>query len=423
MTMAESRNFDFFSPTRILFGRGRFPELGSLAASFGRHALLVMGARSARKSGLLAKVQDLLGQTGVRGTVFHVSGEPEVETVNRAAELARAERCDLVIGIGGGSCLDTAKAAAVLATNTSTGGSALDHIEVIGKGRRFERPGLPVIAVPTTGGTGAEVTRNAVLGHAPSRRKASLRHEYLLPRVALVDPSLTDGLLPSLTAASGLDALTQLIEAYLSRGANPFSDALALDGIRRAARALPAAYRWASEGTRRDADPEPQEARDVQEAQDVQQARDDLSLAALESGLCLSSAGLGVIHGLSGPLGGRYPIPHGFACAALLPHAFRVNTRMIRQAGADSPMSRRLPVLAEALGIEPHTSLDLGLERTVGFLEELVLRLGVPRLREFDVAPADLPDLAREGLSSNSTRHNPVELSVKDLEETLAAAL
>lgn len=395
-------NFDFFSPTRIIFGR---------------HALLVMGARSAGESGLLAKVQDLLGQTGVRGTVYRVSGEPEVDTVDRAAELARAERCDLVIGMGGGSCLDTAKAAAVLATNASTGGSALDYIEVIGKGRKLERPGLPLIAVPTTGGTGAEVTRNAVLGHTPSRRKASLRHEYLLPRVALVDPSLTDGLPPSLTAASGLDAMTQLIEAHLSRGANPFSDALALDGIRRAARALPAAYRWASEGAKRGANPEAQEARDGQEA------RDDLSLAALESGLCLSSAGLGVIHGLSGPLGGRYPIPHGFACAALLPHAFRVNARAIRQAGADSPMSHRLPVLAEALGIERHTSPNLEAEGIAEFLGDLVRRLGAPRLREFGVVSADLPDLAREGLSSNSTRYNPVDLSAKEIEEILAAAL
>lgn len=420
--MTEPRSFDFFSPTRILFGRGRFSELESLVAAYGRHALLVMGARSARESGLLARAQDVLGRAGVAVTAFHVSGEPEVEAVDRAAELARSEGCDVVVGMGGGSCLDTAKAAGVAATNTRGGGSVLDYLEIVGQGRKPERPGLPVIAVPTTGGTGAEATRNAVLGHAPSRRKVSLRHEYLLPRGALVDPALTDGLPPEVTAAAGLDALTQLIEAYLSRGANPFTEALALDGIRRAARALPGAYAAACGSSRGpavgSAAPSPGDG-------DAQAARDDLSLAALESGLCLGSAGLGIIHGLSGPLGGRYPIPHGFACAVLLPHAFRANARTILRAGTDSPLSRRLLRLAEALGVGPRRPPDPAgaAESVAAFLQDLVRCLAVPRLREFGAAPADLPELARAALSSSSSRYNPVDLSAAAIEEILSAAL
>ncbi len=407
-------SFDFYAPTRILFGRGRLEELPRLASALGRRALLVTGAASARGSGLLDRLERLLAAGGVRAVAFPVAGEPEVETVDRAAAAARAAGCDLVIGVGGGSCLDAAKAAALLATNA---GSALDYLEVIGRGLRPERPGLPVIAVPTTAGTGAEVTRNAVLGHPPARRKASLRHEYVLPRLALVDPALTDGLPRPVTAASGLDALTQLLEAFLSRRAHPFSDALALDGLRRAARALPLAYRLAPGAGDRPAEP----------GADLRAARDDLALAALASGLCLGSAGLGVIHGLSGPLGGRFPIPHGLACATLLPHAFRVNARAILRAGADTPAALRLLPLATALLPDPAAALPRtpaqAAEAIASFLQDLVRRLGVPRLAEFGVAPRDVPELAREALASSSTRSNPVDLTAAEVEEILYAAL
>lgn len=415
--------FDFFSPTRIAFGRGRLAELGAVAAALGRHALLVTGRSSARAAGLLDEVCRLLAAAGVGATPFAVAGEPEVETVDRAAGAARAEGCDLVIAVGGGSCLDAAKAAALLAAN---GGSALDYLEVIGRGMRPQRPGLPLVAVPTTAGTGAEATRNAVLGHAPSRRKASLRHEFLLPRVALVDPALTDGLPPAVTAASGLDALTQLLEAYLSRGANPLTDALALDGLRRAARALPAASGLTPPG--RAGAPAPG-------TPSLRAARDDMALAALESGLCLGGAGLGVIHGISGPLGGRFPVPHGFACAALLPHAFAANARALLAAGAGSaPASagspagsaavRKLVPLARALGVpvegdDPRAAA----EGVTAFLHDLVRRLAVPRLGAFGVTRESLGEIAWEALASSSTRYNPAPLTAADLEAILAAAL
>lgn len=397
--------FGFFSPLEIVFGRGSLAQLGVLAARWGTRCLLVTGSRSLAASGRLAEVEGSLRAVGLSWVSFPVAGEPEVELVDAGAELARRERCDAVVAVGGGSVLDAGKAIAAVATN---GGSALDYMEVIGRGLPLRQPGLPVVAVPTTAGTGAEATRNAVLGHRASRRKASLRSPHLLPRVALVDPSLTDSLPPHQTAASGLDCLTQLVEAYLSRGANPLTDALALDGARRAAAALPRAC----------ADPADREARDA------------MALAALQSGLALGSAGLGVVHGLSGPLGGAFPVPHGLACAALLPHAFAANARRLLDAADDrGPGLRRLATLSAALLGEaapclpaPDDAAALA-ERAASFLRRLCASLGVPRLSAYGVTAADLPDLARQALQSSSTRYNPVAFGEADLVALLAAAL
>ncbi len=412
--------FSFFSPLEVRFGRGRLAELGRLAAQWGGRCLLVTGRASLAAAGRLADVEESLRAAGLGWVRWEVAGEPDVETVDAGAELARRERCDMVVAVGGGSALDAGKAMAAVAAN---GGSALDYMEVVGAGRPLVRPGLPVVAVPTTAGTGAEATRNAVLGHRPSRRKASLRSPHLLPRAALVDPSLTDSLPPALTAASGLDSLTQLIEAYLSRGANPFSDALALDGVRRAAAALPRVHR----------DPG-----------DVA-ARDAMALAALESGLALTSGGLGAVHGISGPLGGAFPVPHGFACAALLPHVFAANARHLL-AGALGPSEtgrgagdreagegavRRLATVAAALlgealpplvAADPRATADL-VERAAARLRSLCREMGVPGLASYGVTRRDLPEIARQARRSSSTRFNPVELTEEELEELLAAAL
>ncbi len=396
--------FSFFSPLEVRFGRGRLTELGQVAAQWGGRCLLVTGRASLSAANRLADVEGALAAAGLSWVRWEVGGEPDVETVDAGVELARRERCDVVVAVGGGSALDAGKAIAAVAAN---GGSALDYMEVIGAGRPLARPGLPVVAVPTTAGTGAEVTRNAVLGHRPSRRKASLRSPHLLPRAALVDPSLTDSLPPALTAASGLDCLTQLVEAYLSRGANPFSDVLALDGVRRAAAALPRAHR------------DPGDAA----------ARDAMALAALESGLALGSGGLGAVHGISGPLGGAFPVPHGFACAALLPHVFAANGRRLLATGRPEVLER-LAALAAALqgeaapasAADPAAAGDL-LERAAARLRLLCREMGVPGLASFGVRKRDLPEIARQARRSSSTRYNPVELTEEDLEELLAAAL
>ena len=238
--------------------------------------------------------------------IFSVSGEPEISTVEQGVALAKTENCDLVIGFGGGSTLDAAKAIAAMLTN---GGDLLDYIEIIGRGKKLTKWSAPFIAIPTTAGTGSEVTRNAVLASPEHKLKVSLRSPLLFAKVAMVDPELTYDLPPALTASTGLDALTQLIEPFVCNRANPMTDGLCVEGLRRAARSLRVAF---SKGQDKD-------------------AREDMAVASLFGGLALSNAGLGAVHGLAGPIGGSFSAPHGAICAALLPHVMAINLRALRQ--------------------------------------------------------------------------------------------
>ena len=226
--------------------------------------------------------------------------------MEQGVELAKAERCELVIGFGGGSALDAAKAIAAMLAN---GGELLDYLEIIGRGKPLTKPSAPFIAIPTTAGTGAEVTRNAVLASPEHKVKVSLRSPLMLAKVAVVDPELTYDLPSALTASTGLDALTQLIEPFVCNRANPMTDGLCVEGLRRAARSLRMAF-----GKGRDQD-----------------AREDMAVASLFGGMALSNAGLGAVHGFAGPIGGSFSAPHGAICAALLPHVMAMNLRALRQ--------------------------------------------------------------------------------------------
>src|ERR1039458_6963736 len=269
--------FEFATATRILFGEGTAATLPELARTFGSRPLVVTGASPERAASL---VSHLAAET------FAVPGEPTVELVREGARLVQDAACDVIISLGGGSVIDAGKAIAIIATN---GGQPLDFLEVVGKGRAIAVPPLPFIAVPTTAGTGSEVTRNAVLGSPEHGVKASLRSPLMLPRVAVVDPQLTYGLPPEATAFTGLDALTQLIEPYVSIRANPLVDAICVAGIQRIASALRRVYH---NGADRD-------------------ARRHMALASLFGGLALANAGLGVVHGFAAPLGGQWKAPHG----------------------------------------------------------------------------------------------------------------
>src|SRR6266567_8266465 len=227
--------FEFVTTKRIIFGAGAAREVGSLAKGFGDRALIVTGKSVERAQPLLS----LLKASGVASVTFAVSGEPTIDAVVRGAQLARAEHCDVVIGFGGGSAMDAGKAIAALMTNK---GDVFDYLEVIGRAGPLTQPPAPCIAVPTTAGTGAEVTRNSVLASPEHRVKVSLRNRLLLPKAAVVDPELTYDLPPDLTATTGLDALTQLIEPYVSPATNPLADAICAEGIRRAARSLRRAF-------------------------------------------------------------------------------------------------------------------------------------------------------------------------------------
>ncbi len=288
--------FEFATATRIVFGPGVFKQAGSIAHGLGRHALVVTGKDHRRGERLLA----VLRENGMAGVLFSVPGEPDTEMVDYGTATARNEHCDLVISVGGGSALDAGKAIAAMLTNE---GELLDYLEVIGRGRPLAHPPVPYMAIPTTAGSGAEVTRNAVLGSTEHRVKVSLRSPWMLAKVALVDPELTHDLPPALTASTGLDALTQLIEPFVCSRANPMTDALCREGMRRVGDSLRRAFREGHDAT----------------------AREDMALAGLFGGLALANAGLGAVHGFAAPIGGMFPAPHGAVCAALLPHAMTVN--------------------------------------------------------------------------------------------------
>ena len=302
-----------------------------------------------------------------------------------------------MIGVGGGSAIDAAKAIAGLMTN---GGSCLDYMEVIGEGRPIRKPALPWIAVPTTAGTGAEVTRNAVIGSKRRRYKASIRSPRLLPAVALVDPELGVGVSPEITARSGMDALTQCIESYTSNGANPMTDPLAREGITLAARSL---------------------RRAVADGNDLA-AREEMALAALLSGITLTNAGLGAVHGFAAPAGARFPIPHGTVCAALLPGVMQANVGELRRIDPGHPWLARYAEVGRRMTGDRSCSDDRAVDAATTFVSDLVRDLRIPRLGTFGISEADIPELAQTARKASSMKFNPIELPPATLEQILRNA-
>jgi alcohol dehydrogenase class IV len=382
--------FEFATANRIVFGVGTLSEAGSVAREFGRAALIVTG----RNTGRAGKLVALLAKSGVTHRFFSIAGEPEIATVQKGAALARESGCELVIGFGGGSALDAAKAIAALGTNV---GDPFDYLEVIGRGQPLTKPSLPVIAIPTTAGTGAEVTRNAVLGSPEHRVKVSLRSPTMLPRVAIVDSELTHDLPPDLTASTGLDALTQLIEPYVCLRANPMTDALCVEGIPRVARSLRVAFNKGDDAA----------------------AREDMSTASLFGGLALANAGLGAVHGLAGPIGGMFPAPHGAICAALLPHVMETNLAALRQRAPSSDALRRFEHVARLLtGINAATADD-----GVIWVRRLVKDLQIPGLGKYGIKPSDSGAICEKAARASSMKPNPIVLTPDELGEVLTSTI
>jgi len=382
--------FEFATATRVLFGPGTIRDLPAAARSLGRHALVVTGRTPDR----FGTVVSALADEGLSTTIWSVIGEPAVGDVEAGAGLARQSGCDLVVAIGGGSVLDAGKAVAALAPND---GPILDYLEVIGRGRPLRSAPLSCVAVPTTAGTGSEVTRNSVLRSVEHRVKVSLRSPRMLPAAAIVDPELTISLPPDLTASTGLDALTQLIEPYVSCRANALTDALAVEGIRRAARALPVAV---GQGDRID-------------------ARADMALASLFSGMALANAGLGAVHGFAAPIGGRVEAPHGAVCAALLPHVMAANVQALEARDPDHPSRTRFDEIARLLTDRPSATSADG----IAWVRDQVRALGVPPLSRYGLSVADVDPLVQQASRASSMKANPVLLTDEELAGILAAAL
>ncbi len=388
--MVNPLHFEFCTASRIIFGAGTLREIGPIARHAGQRALIVTGRNLQRAEPLLA----LLRGNGADPVLFSVPREPEIQTVRDGGALGKRAGCDLVIAFGGGSAIDAAKAIAAMLANE---GDVLDYLEIIGRGKTLTRPSVPCIAIPTTAGTGSEVTRNSVLASPEQRVKVSLRSPLMLPRVALVDPELTYALPPAITARTGLDALTQLIEPYVCSRANPMTDALCVEGIRRAARSLRRAF---------------ENGRD-------HAAREDMALASLFSGLALANAGLGAVHGFAAAIGGSFPAPHGTICAALLPHVMEINLRALRQRQPANDALRRYDEVARLLTGNAGATADTGVE----WVRALVADLQIPRLGSYGIKPEHASELVDKAAKSSSMKANPIALTAAELAAALEPAL
>jgi alcohol dehydrogenase class IV len=382
--------FEFATARRILFGSGRLSQLPQLAGQTGRRAAFITGTHAER----IMPAFQALRTCGVHPAAFSIGGEPTTDCVTRIARDARAQGCDFVVAFGGGSAIDAGKAVAALLTNA---GDLTDYLEVIGAGMPLHAEPAPCIAVPTTAGTGAEVTRNAVLLSPEHRVKVSMRHPGMLPSIALVDPELTLSMPPAVTAATGLDAFTQLLEAFVSNRANPLTDGICRQGLMKAGHALPRAYI---------------------DGHDIA-AREAMAQASLFGGMALANAGLGAVHGFAGPIGGMFEAPHGMVCAALLPAACRINIRTLEKLDAAHPaLNRYRDALRCASG-----RFDLELADGLRWIDDLTQRLQVPGLTDFGITEADFPDIVEKARRASSMKGNPVELSSDDLTEILRTSL
>ena len=382
--------FEFATSARIIFGAETFAQIAPLARGLGRHALVVTG-RDPDRAGPL---RERLEGAAIASTMVSIAQEPTTDDIVANLAVARAAACDFVIGFGGGAVIDAAKAIAGLLTN---GGELLDYLEVIGRAQPLSKPAAPCIAIPTTAGTGSEVTRNAVLASPPHRVKVSLRSPHLLPRIALVDPELTHSLPPALTAATGLDALTQLIEPYVSTRANPLTDALCVDGIRRAARSL---------------------RRAVETGNDAG-AREDMALASLFGGLALANAGLGAVHGFAGPIGGMFPAPHGAVCGVLLPHVMEANVAAMQSREPEARALQRYDEVARLLTGNAHANAADG----VGWVCDLAKTLQIPPLGKHGVTERDVAAVVAAARQASSMKANPIALTADELGTILRRAL
>lgn len=382
--------FDFATATKISFGPGVLKELRPLIGGFGSHALVVTGRNPDRAAPLLT----ILTEAALAYTIYPTDGEPTIEDARRGVEIARNAHCDMVIAFGGGSALDTGKAIAALMTNP---GDPLDYLEVIGRGKPITQVSAPLITIPTTSGTGSEVTSNAVLASPEHQVKVSLRSPLMLARLAVIDPELTYTSPADVTAASGLDALTQVLEPYVSNKANPFTDSICREGMLRAARSLKKAYDEPANAT----------------------AREDMALVSLFGGIALSNAKLGAVHGFAGPFGGMFDAPHGAICAWLLPYVMEANIRALRERAPESLSLQRYDEIARILtGNSTAVAVD-----GVRWVHDLCQAMQVPALSQYGYTAQDADSLCEKAAVASSMQGNPIKLTNEELHQIVAAAL
>jgi alcohol dehydrogenase class IV len=382
--------FEFSTASKIIFGSGKLDLIGEIAVEFGKRALIISGAPTE----LTDKLAKILRSKSLISVKIDVHHEPTIENIRQVLQNAANAAPELVIGIGGGSAIDTSKVTAALLSNP---GDITNYLEIIGAGHPLINPSLPLIAVPTTSGTGSEVTKNAVIASTSHHVKVSLRSLHLLPRIALIDPQLTISVPQSTTATTGLDAFTQLVEAYTCNVPNPITDALCIEGIRRVVRSFLTAYDYGNNLA----------------------AREDMSLAALFSGLSLANAKLGAVHGLAGPIGGLILAHHGAICAALLANVMAANLSALRNRSPDHPAVERYTIIARLLNADSTAVAQDGVQ----WVRDICRHTHIQSLSLLGLTEQLFPLVIEKALISSSMKGNPVTLSSEELRIILQSAL
>ena len=382
-------NFEFATTTRIIFENGSFKKVPVLIKELGSKVFIVTG----KNQKLVNQLSEWLNELNIQFEIFRIYSEPITTDIEKGTELARKTGCSVVVGIGGGSVIDSAKAIAALAPNK---GELTDYLEVIGKGRKLAKAPLPFIAIPTTAGTGAEVTKNSVIKSMEHSVKVSLRSDLMYPKVALIDPELTLTMPPHLTATTGVDALTHLLETFVSIQSNPFIDMLCREGMKLISTSLEVAFK---DGNNKE-------------------AREKMAMASMLGGMALANVKLGAVHGFAGPLGGMFPIPHGAVCACLLPAVMEINIAKLKNKNQHSQLLKYNEVAQILTGYNTAVAGE-----GVVWVKDLVKKLQIPKLSDFHLSTDSFPELIEKAKNSSSMKGNPVELDNEQLQEILLKSL
>jgi len=374
--------FEFATAKWIIFGEGSANKIADNALNLGSKPLIVTGKNQNRCKFLL----DDFTKKKIKFEIFSVNGEPTTRVVTECLNLANHSKTDVIIGIGGGSAIDAGKAVSALITN---GGDLFDYLEVIGRGKPIKNPTIPFIAVPTTAGTGTEVTKNAVIKSNEHSIKVSLRSPFMLPDIAILDPVLTYSMPREVTASTGLDAFTQVIEPYVSIKANMLTDSICKEGIKRISRSLLKAFNNPND----------------------KKAREDMCIGSLFGGIALANAKLGAVHGFAGPMGGMIGVPHGVVCGILLPYVIKANIKALQERKPASEVFKKYEKVAKIVTKnEKAKPKDL-----IQWTDELYGKLNMPHLSEVDLKEEQIEELVTKAKKSNSMKGNPIVLSDEEL--------
>lgn len=383
-------HFDFASANRIVFEPGCAQHLYDYVNELGDKCLFVVGSGNAHPHQFI----EILKNKGIEITVFTVDREPNIEMIDLGVQLGKEKTCDFVIGLGGGSVIDAGKAIAAMLTND---GGVSKYLEIVGDGLQVKNPPKPFIAVPTTAGTGSEVTRNSVLWVKDEKIKVSLRHPLMLPKIAIVDPELTVSVPPDITASTGMDALCQVLEPYVSNRANRMTDLFCRGGMLAVSNSLMRAYRNGND----------------------LQARTDMAWASLAGGLALANSGLGAVHGFAGPIGGLFEAPHGAICARLLPYVIDENYQALKKRMPGHHALSRYGEIAELL-----TRINgAGIKELEQWILQLCEEMEIPRLSSYGINQSDFDTIVEKSMASSSMKANPIVLERHELRKILEKAL